>query len=340
MKNAVTSIYRELPPSTSDRPALCYVYQRQLELQRVDEFWEVSDNIHDFQRCVSREEHTEMGFLANQGLPFVTYVIEDESLLDGASRTPCSVVERPLLMRGSIPAVARARSSLQDRVVIYNDQESEERVDFWPSYMSADVRNEFLKRPIAVVSLGDLTEDLAVLSRPFALDNKVFVKTLRKQRKGFAFVSSTCSADGSTGPWDWRGILPPSELCILTQPLPLIARTQHRCYVVDGEVCCASRHVDYTFTDQNREARSFAQDLADALVDTPFPRTYVIDVANTSDRGWVVVEFNAIGTTGRYVNNRVDLIVAKLYGVPIALQQEQYEEFQARIDAQPVDGCE
>ncbi len=58
----------------------------------------------------------------------------------------------------------------------------------------------------------------------------------------------------------------------------------------------------------------------------------MVDVAQTRERGWVVIEFNAMGTTGRYVNNRVDRIISDLYGAPATMAQSDYEAFQRRID--------
>ncbi len=75
-----------------------------------------------------------------------------------------------------------------------------------------------------------------------------------------------------------------------------------------------------------------AADLARAMVKEPFPRSYIVDIAMTRDKGWAVVEFNALGTTGRYVNNRFDSIAAEFYGQEITMTFDEYCEFQQTVD--------
>lgn len=64
------------------------------------------------------------------------------------------------------------------------------------------------------------------------------------------------------------------------------------------------------------------------------PGFAAVAAAHASLAGYLrfITEFNAVGTTGRFVNNRIDLIADQLYGMKRSLSQSEYEAFQNGVD--------
>jgi len=80
-------------------------------------------------------------------------------------------------------------------------------------------------------------------------------------------------------------------------------KCEYRCFVVGNRVSSISRYIDYDTdyeipADLSAFAAAFAKDHIGRL-----PACYILDVAETTDRGPVVIELNGIVASGRYEHN-------------------------------------
>ena len=181
-----------------------------------------------------------------------------------------------------------------------------------------------------VVSFGDLLGGMPYLEKIFARDGRVFSKTQRKQRTGFALLSSA-TEDDSFGYWDWRKVLPHGEPCMISEPIEIKPKREFRCLVIDGRVSSVTRPRAVRYEPPDAAARQFAGEFVAAISGLTFPRTFGLEIGETADRGWVVIELCPISETRFYVGDRLDWLIADIYGLDCRMDHHEYEAFSQSI---------
>lgn len=321
-------MFRPLPSNIRERPKLCYVYARENHLPELNQ--EVADPNEEWRISIERETLTEFAFLMRIVAPYYLYLTSHRQFYFKGKPVESCMLDSPLLLRGHYSDVRVARQRMHPELQ-YNCQKSENMVYSWVSHLTSDLRQQFIKRPVAVVTYGDICGGLADLAELFGSDGRVFVRTQREQRAGFRFVSAVIP-DGSRGWWDWQRVVPVIEPCLVSRVVTFEPDRKMRCFVIDGRVSSISRFIDSEFESWHPDGGAFAQRFVDGILSGEFPASFVMDIVETSDLGWVVLELHPIGSSARYVNNRCDWFVSDLYGIDCRMTDFQYERFQLDVD--------
>ena len=316
-----------LPVNTCERPKLCYVYARE---QHMPELGADDDN-EEWKISIDRETLTEFAFLMRIVAPYYLYLASHRQFFFKGQPVESSSIQSPLLLRGHYSSVRTARKRMHPELQ-YNCQKSENTIYQWVSHLTASMHDQFIKRPLAVVTFGDVRSELAGMRGAFSnQDDRVFLRTQREYRTGFRFICRT-KPDGSRGWWEWSDIVDVTEPCIVSGLVEFDSKRKYRCYVIDGVVSSVSRFTDYEFESCEERAFCFSQNFVDEFCQTDFPATFVMDIAETTDRGWVVLELHPLGSSARYVNNRFDAMVSDLYSIDCRMTDRQYRRFQLDVD--------
>jgi hypothetical protein len=94
---------------------------------------------------------------------------------------------------------------------------------------------------------------------------------------------------------------------------------EYRCHIIDGVVAGISRSVDADPPPVPDAVCTMAHAFAKAIPDA-MPKTLVADFGNT-DRGYVLIEINPMGGSGRYAGFGADAFMAALTGATPDLRE-------------------
>lgn len=280
----------------------------------------------DVSYCVLRERGTEVLSCQSSRIPYSVYTTDGEMLDCSDEKYTGSVLYRGLTYRFKIPEMYTSFETVQSIDKILN----------WPLY----VNNKYTKRDIKLVDhntmcsiiLSGNDKPLFIKTREkgtggsatfhsvvedfsmFEVDSDTSVTGIFDSLVNGSRITLVVSGQSYYNPYmdeyekaqDTR-----LSLCgdfILSEPLEICeintayGKEEYRCFIEDDKVVSVSLFEDYTSHEVPEEvidlATSFAKDHKGV-----FQERYVIDFANTKDRGYVLVEVNPFCHAGRYIDN-------------------------------------
>ena len=165
------------------------------------------------------------------------------------------------------------------------------------------VPREYIKRNITVVPSYVASHSLKELCKLHMKSNQIFIKSLFK---GWSY---TGSLEGWEDSRDY-------DICINEddiQPIMFsdyiefdyddIDTKEYRCFYIDKKLRSISRYTDDESHMIPNEAVSYAKDIEKNLVGRYLPNSVVVDIGETKDNGYLIVECNDVSCSGRYLYN-------------------------------------
>jgi hypothetical protein len=293
-------------------------FRRQLD------YTSISDDPEDYSRCIARERAIELETCRNTGIP--AFLVMDnperrsihisghgaqnnfgDHLLTTTDFAPVDdLAGHSVLLRASVSHEQSLLKFLKGKGArLIADWKSQELTMEWYRH----VFPRYLKRNMAWFPIDGIFEQ--DLSRFKDADGRFFCKT------NFKIQGCSAVTDDLVPFFGYEiEMMGPSTEVLISEAIPLATdqkgKLEYRCFVVANKVSSISRHLDY---DTGYAIPECISDFAGSFVDahrSRLPACYVLDVAETTDRGPVVIELNGIVASGRYERNDFGKLLADL----------------------------
>lgn len=245
----------------------------------------------DYSFCISRERGQEILCCQEQNFPYELFFLDNPP--------NCSIFkDYYLIFRGGILQVNQAKNYVKGQLRGKTRFLIRDSVLMWPK----DVKSSYLKRKYRIIQHKNLSEqnNFPCFIKTSGLTGKdKFATKIAKVIENEKQLTDEIQLAVMHLPEDY----PLFVSDILKIKSDSKGKREYRCWVSGNRISSISRYLDYD-TDYSVPKRvvEFAIEFINEHR-RHFPNCYVVDIAETEDKGPVVIELNDIESSGRYAKN-------------------------------------
>lgn len=281
---------------------VCFTIKDQKDLDYFINYKSISPDPENFRRCVARERWQEIDYYSKKGE--AVFWNSDKRIFTDTDFKEVKINKQliPRCMDASdFPKLAEDANKLNIKLI--NTPYEFHSIENWMSILP----QKYLNRRLIVTTKESASKDFKHYYNLVKDDNgRFFIKSVVK---GWSY-------SGSPEGWYETGMVMSLEhgsekdLVMFSKYIDIeeddYGTIEYRCFIINGQVRSISRYLDYDIVVPTQDAADFIVDFVDKTVGFYFPKNVVLDIMQSKDGNWHLVEANAIPYAGRYVGNIVE----------------------------------